>query len=242
MLAWSDGTPDTSSAAYDPATDTWRMIANPPVPGWDALWIGDAAVLLGDPNGGGSGYAYLPATDEYQRLADGPWDPFSAVWTGTTIIVTTDMDSDGNGGGGYDPATDTWRVVEVLDEGGLPVVIPGPDGAAATVAILPRDSGTPGLLLDERGNAIGELAGRPAELAGRCETNPEEAVCMLTTQDAVLVGGEVLYRNAGGSWAFDLETQTWRASPAQYDGVAAGDLLFNWADGEGLIYRAATSG
>ena len=73
---WSDGTPNTSSAAYDPVTDTWRMIANPPVPVWGAIWIGDAAVLLGDPNGGGgSGHAYLPATDEYRRLADGPWDP-----------------------------------------------------------------------------------------------------------------------------------------------------------------------
>ncbi len=107
------------------------------------------------------------------------------------------------------------------------------------MAILPPDSGTPGFLLDDRGNAIGELAGRPAELAGRCETNPEETVCMLTTQDAVLVGGEVLYSNVGGSWAFDLEAQTWRATPG-YSGVAAGDLLFDWAAGDGLVYRAAT--
>ena len=67
---------------------------------------------------------------------------------------------------------------------------------------------------------------------------------MFTTQDAVLVGGEVLYSNAGGSWAFDLEAQTWRATPgyAAYSGVAAGDLLFAWAAGDGLVYRAATPG
>ena len=240
MLVWSDGTPDTPSAAYDPATDTWRTIANPPVHGSDAVWIDDAAVLLGDPNGGGSGFAYDPATDQWRRLADGPWDP-GAVWTGTTIIVNTDMDEDGEAGAGYDPGTDTWRVLEGLEEGGALVVIPGRGGAAATVAIVPRDSGTPGVLLDDRGNAIGELAARPAVLAGTCETNPDDQVCMLTTQDAVVVGGEILYWNVGGSWAFDLEEQTWRASP-HYDGVAAGGLLFSWAAGDGLVYRAATPG
>ena len=168
------------------------------------------------------------------------------MWTGTTIIVTADMDSDGSAGDGYDPSTDTWRALEGLDEGMPPVVIPGRGGAAATVAILSGDSGTPGLLLDDRGNAIGELAGRPAELAGKCETNPELPVCMFTNWDAVLVGGEVLYSNVGGSWAFDLEAQTWRATPgysgveAGYSGVAAGDLMFAWGDGDGLVYRAAT--
>ena len=77
----------------------------------------------------------------------------------------------------------------------------------------------------QRDRRVGRSAG---ELAGRCETNTELQVCMLTTQDAVLVGGEVLYSNAGGSWAFDLEAQTWRATP-RYSGVAAGDLLFAWA-------------
>ena len=243
MLVWSDGTPNTSSAAYDPVTDTWRMIANPPVPAWGAIWFGDAAVLLGDPNGGGgSGHAYLPATDEYRRLADGPWDP-GAVWTGTTIIVTTDIDGDGNGRAAYDPATDTWRSFEGSDEGAQLLVIPGRSGAAATVVILPRDSRTPGLLLDDRGNVIGELAGRPAELAGTCETNPQDEVCMLTTQGGVLVGGEALYTNVGGSWAFNLEAQTWRATeiPA-YSSVAAGDVLFDWSAGDGLVYRAPTAG
>jgi hypothetical protein len=64
---------------------------------------------------------------------------------------------------------------------------------------------------------------------------------MLTTQGAVSIGGEVLYSNVGGSWAFDLEAQTWRATPG-YGGVAAGDLLFAWGAGDGLVYRAATPG
>jgi hypothetical protein len=254
MLVWSDGSSDTSSAAYDPASDTWRTIANSPVPGFETLWIGDAAVLLGDPTGGGSGFAYVPATDEWRRLADGSWDPFSAVWTGTTIIVTTDMDSDGNGAG-YDPATDTWRVLEGLDEGGKSVVIPGRDGAAATVAFLPDTWSTPVELLDDRGNSIGKLAGRPAELAesaGTCDRFPGDTLCLFAaTRRAVSVGGEVLFWVDEDGWAFEPETQTWRSFELDgrqpgLDGtevVAAGDVLFAWgADGGGLVYRAAAPG
>ena len=91
------------------------------------------------------------------------------VWTGTTIITLTDTDSD-NGIllNGYDPTTDTWRVLEGLDTGKQPVVIPGRGGAAATVAFLPLRPDTPVELFDDRGNAIGEWAGRPAELALTC--------------------------------------------------------------------------
>ena len=99
------------------------------------------------------------------------------------------------------------------------------------------------MLLDDRGNVIGKLAGRPAELAGTCETNPEDDVCMLTSQGGVLVGGEALYTNVGGSWAFNLEAQTWRATATPVDNsVAAGDVLFDWTAGDGLVYRAPTAG
>lgn len=76
--------------------------------------------------------AYDPATDEWRRLADGPWG-LPAVWTGTTIITVTDTDSvTGTRLAGHDPATDAWRVLEGLDAGEQPVIIPGQGGAAAT--------------------------------------------------------------------------------------------------------------
>ena len=132
MLVWSDGTPDTVSAAYDPATDTWRLIANPPVPGAEALWIGDAAVLLRDPDVDDDGFvdslsspsfAYDPATDEWRRLADGPWGRGGGVGGARRGVDRHDdhhHDRYGLGrrllADGYDPATDTWRVLEGLDD------------------------------------------------------------------------------------------------------------------------------
>ncbi len=250
MLVWGDGTPDTASAAYDPANDTWRLIADPPNPGSAAFWIGEAAVFLGDPSLSSSSFAYDQATDEWRPLADGPWG-LPAVWTGTTIITVTDTEFTGPRLSGYDPATDTWRLLEELDFGEQPVVIPGRGGAAATVAFLPGEPGTPVELLDDRGTTIDELAGRPPEFVSTCLKPPGNTGCILTSMDAVSVGGEVLFWYSGSGWSFDLEAQTWRSFPLDgrqpiWDGtevVAAGDLLFAWgADRDGLVYRAATPG
>lgn len=258
MIVFSSGNPDTVSAAYDPATNTWRLITNPPVPGSVALWIGDAVVFLGDvedPGGvvSGSGFAYAPATDVWRRLADGPWG-LPATWTGTTIIVVTDTDAvTGTRLAGYDPATDTWRVLEGVHAGDQPVVLPDQGGAAAIVALLSGAAGTPVGLLDDRGNAIGELAGRPEELASSpCLEPPGNTGCIFVrSARATAVGGEVLVWYGEDGWAFDPAAQTWRSLALDgrrptWDGtevVAAGDLLFVWGAGrDGLVYRAATPG
>lgn len=57
-------------------------------------------------------------------------------------------------------------------------------------------SGAPGTrveLTDDRGNAIGELAGRPAELTQSCLTPPGNTGCLFVSSHAVSVGGEVLF-------------------------------------------------
>ena len=268
MLVWGDGAPDTVSAAYDPAADTWRVIADPPVAGAVAFWIGDEAVFVRHPDADHDGFAdspsspsfaYDPATDEWRRLADGPWGVGTgwvsggstfAVWTGTTIITMTDT---GNVIllNGYDPAAGMWRALEGLDTVKQPVVIPGRGGAAPTVAFLPLTPGTPVELFDDRGNAIGELAGRPTELASTCYQPSGNNSCLLTSLRAVSVGGEVLFWYSDDGWAFDPEAQTWRSLSLDgrqpgWDGtevVSAGDLLFVWSgDRDGLVYRAATPG
>ena len=163
----------------------------------------------------------------------------------------TDTDSDaGILLNAYDPTTDTWRALEGLDTVNQPVVMPG-RGGAATVAFLPLEPGTPVELFDDRGNAIGELAGRPAELASTCYRPGQDNGCLLTSLRAVSVGAEVLFWYSDDGWAFDPEEQTWRSLPLDgrqpgWDGtevVAAGDLLFAWSeDRDGLVYRAAGPG
>lgn len=247
MLVWSGGIPDAVSAAYDPANDTWRLIADLPDPSGVAFWIGDEAVFLGDPGSGYHNYAYDPATDEWRRLADGPGEP-AASWTGTMIITVTDTSSDtGTKLAGYDPATDRWRTLKGLDAGERPAVIPGRRGAASTVAMLSSASGGPVALLDDRGNAIGELPGKPDGPAPSCARPPGNSSCLIDMTHAVSVGGELLFWHNELGWALDLETKTWRSFPLdgrepKWDGtevVAAGDLLFAWGAGrDGLVYRA----
>ena len=258
MAVWSNGASDAASAAYNPTTDTWRSIADPPVPGSVAFWIGDQAVFVEDPDAGSRGFAYDMTTDTWRRLADGPWRDLvcwcsvgpAPVWTGTTIIVVTNTDSStGTSLSGYDPVTDTWRVLGGLDGGSdVPVLIPGLDGADATVAMLSEKPGTPVVLLDDSGTVIGELAGRPAELASTCSQPAGNTGCLLTSLYAVSVGDEVLFWYSGDGWAFDPKAQTWRlfsldGRAPKWDGteiVTAGDLLFAWGAGrDGLVYRAA---
>ena len=256
MQVWSNGGSGRRSAAYNPATDTWRTLANPPTHGAEILWTGDATIFMGDvavPGGTvpGIGYVYDPAVDEWRRLADGSWSS-NFVWTGSTIVFVTDTSRDtGTKLAGYDPATDTWHALESVDSGLAMVRIPGEDGEAATVAVMPQESGDPIVLLDDRGNSIGEWAARPADLPSTCEGNegnPDVGLCLFApSPSGVLVGGEVVWWDRGDAFAYDVDSQTWRAFPLDgrqptSDGtevIAVGDLLFVWgAERDGLVYRA----
>ncbi len=215
-----------------------------------AFWTGERALILGNPDNG-PGYEYEPSTDEWRRLADGSWS-VPAVWTGSKLITVTDTSSEtGTSLTGYDPVSDTWEILDGLDApaGGTPVVIEALDGAGAIVAFFPESSETPIDLLDEDGNEIGEMAGRPSELASTCEKTPGGSSCLLSSTHAVSLGSELLFWDRGEGWALDLESQTWRPFPLDgreptWDGtevVAAGELLFVWgAERDGLVYRAGT--
>jgi hypothetical protein len=85
-LALADG------AAYDPTTDSWRIIAQGPAhPGFVPIWTGTYMVLFAK----GSGVVYDPARDSWTGCCDerGPFG--TPVWTGSVILVL----------GGGDPGT-----------------------------------------------------------------------------------------------------------------------------------------
>ena len=114
-------------AAYDPDTDTWRIL--PPAPlaargGAVAVWTGQELIVFGGTaeadTGGGAppdliafndGAAYNPTSNTWRRIADGPaqhaapgFDPLAAVWTGERMLVWM-----GQQAAAYDPTTDRWE-------------------------------------------------------------------------------------------------------------------------------------
>jgi N-acetylneuraminic acid mutarotase len=129
----------TDGAAYDPASDSWRVIAEAPVVGYghSTVWTGEEMLVWGGSDDHeaeafkgfprsflGTGAAYDPAADSWRELAKASLDPrgwHSAVWTGKEMIVwggvrapcdaypCEDLAADA---GAYDPGTDSWREID----------------------------------------------------------------------------------------------------------------------------------
>jgi N-acetylneuraminic acid mutarotase len=120
MVVWG-GSPDSGrglapfadGAAYNPTTDTWRMIAAAPLEGRiaPAVWTGARMIVVAGRNKDadgmfafGDGAAYDPANDSWRTIADGPGHPgLTTAWTGSALI--------GLAKGHlftYDPLTNTW--------------------------------------------------------------------------------------------------------------------------------------
>jgi hypothetical protein len=137
MLVWGgwDGTGDTSlGAAYDPDSDTWRPISAQGAPraraGQSGIWTGSQMIIWGGKAGPfadlGDGAAYDPSTDTWTSLsnAGGPSARFGhiGVWTGFRMFIYGGLESDhgysqvaAEGGGLYDPASDSWSDVSTTD-------------------------------------------------------------------------------------------------------------------------------
>ncbi len=138
LLVWGGGQSDPESntmvilkpygdgAAYDPATDTWRPIAEKGAPSprlWHVgLWTGkelfvwggesafqDDSTLLAD------GALYDPETDSWRPVAPDdrltPAFNLSAAWTGKEVLVWTSHDRDVMMA--YNPETERWRPMDV---------------------------------------------------------------------------------------------------------------------------------
>jgi N-acetylneuraminic acid mutarotase len=98
------------AAAYNPTTDTWRRIAQPPARrlGGTAVWDGDELLVVG---GSRVGLAYNLATNRWRKLAPMPSPRFGAraVWTGKRLMVWGAADRQiPLPVLAYDPKTDRW--------------------------------------------------------------------------------------------------------------------------------------
>jgi hypothetical protein len=106
-------------AAYDPAADSWRTIAQAPIdptPVIGAVWTGNEMIVVGED----ASAAYDPASDTWRTVADPPvrLNEAHVVWTGREVILfgaflagvgrfTTETAI----GAAYDPAADAWREI-----------------------------------------------------------------------------------------------------------------------------------
>ena len=103
------------AAAYDPAADTWRRIAPPPVTGFQsgsaAAWDGRELLLVGAGPDARSTFAYDPAANRWSRRAPSPLGlrNATAFRAGDRLVIW--------GGGetpralAYDPASDRWTLL-----------------------------------------------------------------------------------------------------------------------------------
>lgn len=112
-------------AAFDPATDRWRMLPPSPLDGRQplAVWTGEEMIVWGSTDREQrrvDGAAYDPEADTWRRIADAPIEltDATASWTGEEMIVFGAALHGGNRpesrtaiGAAYDPSTDTWRQI-----------------------------------------------------------------------------------------------------------------------------------
>ena len=104
MIVWGGGAGECSAthpadgAAYDPASDTWRTLAESSLTGREesqAVWTGSEMILWSGTTHGGSlglgdGAAYDPKADKWASLPPAPLEgrrEHTMVWTGTEVFV-----------------------------------------------------------------------------------------------------------------------------------------------------------
>jgi hypothetical protein len=103
------------AASYDPATNSWKRIAQPPAARGNgtAVWDGRDLLVVG---GTRNGFAYSPRTDSWRALPLVPAGRVGdvAVWTGKLLLLW----GGNRGGAAYDPSSNRWSI---FSSGPLPV-------------------------------------------------------------------------------------------------------------------------
>jgi hypothetical protein len=131
LLVWGGQDPGgppfyDDGAAYDPATDTWRLLPPSPLSARVPLsvWTGSQWILWGTgvrrDDRPLDGAAYDPASNTWRSIASGPIEltDATATWTGTEMIVFGAALHGGNQpesptaiAAAYDPRADSWRTL-----------------------------------------------------------------------------------------------------------------------------------
>ncbi|MGE5240659.1 MAG: Ig-like domain-containing protein [Bacteroidota bacterium] len=133
MIVWGGNTnlgPGNDGAAYNPMTNRWRPIADPPAgflgrANHTAVWTGSAMIVWGGNTNSGvvnTGAAYDPAVNTWRLIsttdAPAPRLDHTAIWTGPAGISMViwggdDFFTSFNDGARYDPVTDRWSATDL---------------------------------------------------------------------------------------------------------------------------------
>ena len=131
MIVWGGGNgTDTfnSGGRYNPSANSWTATSTINAPSkrsaHTAVWTGTEMIIWGGYYAVYSGGRYNPATDSWTATAimlpPSARAHHSAVWTGTKMIIWGGTsgympDENYNDGSSYDPVTDSWWKISVLD-------------------------------------------------------------------------------------------------------------------------------
>jgi hypothetical protein len=214
---------NTVGAAYNPATDAWRRLPDPPTNSaasirGDAVWTGTEILVWT------AGLAFNPDTNQWRTIARYPLTMPSApvvVWAGTQLVVWGGCDSSipqcddfGEGmltvGASYNPPTDEWRALPVgpLAAGVHPKAVwTGHDVVMYAGLVLAGSAGSSAAAYDPTTRKWRALADPP--LSPR-----RYAAAVWTNRYFILWGGSGrgIGSFANGA-AFDIESSRWLLLP-----------------------------
>ncbi len=254
----SDGeSPATSElgdgAAYNPSTDTWRMLADAPIGANSPLtttWTGSEVVFWGSYSGRneGTGAAYDPAGDTWRALpdVDAPFTDASSVWTGSEVVIfgarlgPLNHPETAAKGVAYDSALERWRSLPDSD-----LVPNSTDLAWDGERLVAMDYSLRVQTLDDAAGHWVDLSRLPAN------------ACEGGLSDAAVEADTILVSNCGELLALDQGATRWHVVLGRgegtdglyYGSVDAADGAFLvsalTADGEGEqelhVYRPPSS-
>jgi hypothetical protein len=195
--------PLADGAAYNPTTDTWRVLPDAPIAGRyaTAVWTGEEVVVVVQEEMA----AYDPSSDEWRRLGDTVGGRI--ISSGKTFLAWDYGPNPYRSGSGlaisllrYDLSRDTLESVYQGTESDTFIDITGTDGLTRGVLVLPSGSSTV-TALDPAGETLGTLPPFPNG--------------SLNELAVTWAGEEVLFTvlsSQGGqeTWALHLGAETWR--------------------------------
>ncbi len=224
-------TDGTQGAAYDPATDRWRVIVQSPLAprqGHLGAWTGSEALFWGGWSFKGErladGAAFDPRTNSWRALAPSPLRGTGGAvgtWTGERWLV---VDGITDAGGpitvevaAYDPATDSWSSLPSSELPASWSVSAAWTGQELLLVANPNQGLSAGFRFRPGENAWSAIAAPP--FAG------------LSTGAGVWTGSELLVpsitklpgeaREQGLVFAYDPESDRWRTASPPLGGLSS---------------------